>query len=137
MSVASVRYENKGITAQFLHQDTAPPFDSLFTFTHVDHDNIVKYPISCSILNIAANTRLPNSELVLRNHLAVLQDMTPDGYILRSYYIDEESFGQTLEEAYFDLLTSIRDRYCSLVRREMRLSSRDKMVLDHIRSLLD
>jgi hypothetical protein len=81
---------------------------------NTDDTNIVKYPISSAIFNIIAETPLPNSDLLLRHDLTVRQEMTQDGYVIKSSYIDEESYGDTLEEAYFDFLTSMRDKYRSL-----------------------
>jgi len=111
----------------------------MFASTQVqdtNYANILKYLISSAIFNIIAKTCLPNSDLLLRHDLTVRKEMTQDGYVIKSSYIDEESFGATLEEAYFDFLTSIRDKYNSLQRREMKLSPRDKTILENIRSLL-
>lgn len=133
----AVRYENKVTTSEFLHHSTAPNFDSIFASTQVDDIDIVKYPISSSIFSIIARTPLPNSGLLLRHDLTIRKQITQDGYVLKSDYIDEESFGHTFEEAYLDFLTSIRDKYRSLLRREMKLSPRDKTVLQNIRSLIE
>jgi hypothetical protein len=132
----AIIYENKVTTFAIIHQPTVPIFNSMFASTQVEDTSIVKYPISTAIFNIIANTPLPNSDLLLRHDLTVSKEMTQDGYVIKSLYIDEESFGATLEEAYFDFLTSIRDKYNSLQRREMKLSPRDKTVLENIRSLL-
>jgi hypothetical protein len=132
----AIAYENKVTTFAVINQRTVPIFNSMFASSQVEGTNIVEYPISTAIFNIIANTPLPDSALLLRHDLTVRQEMTQDGYVIKSSYIDEESFGATLEEAYFDFLTSIRDKYNSLQRREMRLSPRDKTVLENIRSLL-
>jgi hypothetical protein len=132
----AITYENKVTTSAVIHQRTVPIFNSMFASSQVEDTNIVKYPISTAIFNIIAETRLPNSDLLLKRDLTVRQEMTQDGYVIKSSYIDEESFGATLEEAYFDFLTSIRDKYNSLQLREMKLSPRDKTVLENIRSLL-
>ena len=132
----AIIYENKVTTFEVIHQATVPIFNSMFASSQVDDTNIVKYPISSAIFNIIAKTPLPNSDLLLRHDLTVRKEMTQDGYVIKSSYIDEESFGATLEEAYFDFLTSIRDKYNSLQLREMKLSPRDKTVLENIRSLL-
>jgi hypothetical protein len=132
----AIAYENKVTTFAVINQRTVPIFNSMFASSQVEGTNIAEYPISTAIFNIIANTPLPNSALLLRHDLTVRKEMTQDGYVIKSSYIDEESFGATLEEAYFDFLTSIRDKYNSLQRREMKLSPRDKTVLENIRSLL-
>jgi hypothetical protein len=132
----AIAYENKVTTFAVINQRTVPIFNSMFASSQVEGTSIVEYPISTAIFNIIANTPLPNSALLLRHDLTVRKEMTQDGYVMKSSYIDEESFGATLEEAYFDFLTSIRDKYNSLQRREMKLSPRDKTVLENIRSLL-
>ncbi len=135
----AITYENKGTTFAVIHQVTVPEFNSMSAPSQVEDTNganILKYTISSSIFNIIANTPLPNSDLLLRHDLTVSEETTQDGYVIKSLYIDEESFGATLEEAYFDFLTSIRDKYNSLQRREMKLSPPDKAVLENIRSLL-
>lgn len=135
----TITYENKVITLEVVHHGTVSKFNSMFAPSQVEDTsdaNIVKYPISSSIFNIIAKTPLPNSDFLLRHDLTVRKEMNQDGYVIKSNYIDEESFGATLEEAYFDFLTSIRDKYNSLQRREMKLSPRDKVVLENIRSLL-
>ena len=135
----AITYKNKITTSDVIHQVTISEFNSMFAPSQIEDTNdvnIVKYPVSSSIFIIVAKTPLPNSRLLLRDDLTVLKEMTQDGYVIKSSYIDEESFGATLEEAYFDFLTSIRDKYNSLQRREMKLSPRDKEVLANIRSLL-
>jgi hypothetical protein len=137
--MATVTYENTVITFdKFTNRDTVPNFKSIFPSTRSHDANTVKYqyPISSSIFNIIANTHLPNSDLFLKYDLTVRGEMTQDGYVIKSSYIDEESFGATLEEAYLDFLTSIRDKYNSLQQRERKLSPRDKAVLENMRSLL-
>lgn len=135
--MATITYENKLTTSnKVINRHTAPHFNSAFPSSQVEDTSIVEYPLSASIFSIIARTPLPDSDLLLRQDLTVHEEMTRDGYIIKSSYIDEESYGRTLEEAYFDFLTSIRDKYRSLQRREMKLSPRDKKVLGNIRSLL-
>ena len=135
----AIAYENNVTISELIYPSTVPVFDSMVEPRQVetadDIDIAVKYLISSAIFTIIAKTRLPNSELFLRHDLTLRKEITHDGYVIRSNYVDEESFGATLEEAYFDFLTSIRDRYNSLRQRETRLSSRDKAVLENIRSL--
>lgn len=124
-------------TSTIINDNTVPYFDSIFTSIQGEDIDIIKYPVSSSIFNITSNTPLPNSNLLLKHDLSVYKEMTQDGYVIKSGYIDEESFGITLEEAYFDFLTSIRDKYHSLQLREAKLSPRDKTVLENIRLLLN
>jgi hypothetical protein len=135
----AIKYENKGTTFAVIHEITLPEFNNISApnqLHQTDDFSFIKYPISSSIFSIMAKTPLPNSDLLLTQDLAVSQEITEDGYVIRSLYIDEESFGATSEQAYFDFLTSIRDKYNSLRRRETKLSPHDKAVLGNIRSLL-
>jgi len=137
--MATITFENTIITfGKVANKNTVPSFNSIFPSDQPgDGDNIkYMYPISSSIFSIIANTPLPNSDLLLKHDLTVRQEITQDGYVIKSSYIDEESYAETLEQAYVDFLTSIRDKYHSLQRREMKLSPRDKTVLENIRSLL-
>jgi len=128
---------NSSVTTSIVKNDnTIPYFDSIFASNQVEDGMIIKYPVSSAIFNIVSNTHLPNSNLCLKYDLVIFQEHTQDGYVMKSGYIDEESFGSTLEEAYIDFLTSIRDKYQSLQRRESKLSPRDKQILINIRSLL-
>lgn len=135
----AITYQNTITTSELIYSGTVPIFNSMFPSTQVqdtNDTNILKYLISSTIFTIIAKTRLPNSDLLLGHDLTVRKEMTQDGCVIKSSYIDEESFGATLEEAYFDFLTSIRDKYNSLQRREMKLSPRDNTILENIRSLL-
>jgi hypothetical protein len=137
--MATVTYQNTLVTSdKATNANTIPNLSSTFPSDEPTPINILKYPypISSSIFSIIANTPLPDSALLLRHDLSVRQEITKDGYLIRSSYIDEESYGETLQQAYFDFLTSIRDKYRSLQRREAKLSPRDKTVLENIRSLL-
>jgi hypothetical protein len=137
--MATLTYQNTLVTSdEATNTTTVPDLNSVFPSDPPVDMNILKYqyPISSSIFSIIANTPLPDSDLLLRRDLAVHQEITQDGYLIRSSYIDEESYGETREQAYLDFLTSIRDKYRSLQRREAKLSPRDKTVLQNIRSLL-
>ncbi|MFC1894161.1 hypothetical protein ACFLYR_09170 [Chloroflexota bacterium] len=129
-------YSNHTTTSTVINKNTVPHFESLFAHTAVGDSDIIKYPISLSLFTIISDTPLPNSPLRLTHGLIAHKEITKDGYVIKSSYIDEESFGSTLEEAYLDFLTSVRDKYNSLQRREAKLSTRDKIVLNNIRSLL-
>ena len=80
---------------------------------------------------------IPDSDLELKYALVVEKRITRDGVTIRSGDLDEEAFGLTEGEAYFDFLTSLRDRYNSLRRRGPSLSAHDSSVLEKLRNLLD
>jgi hypothetical protein len=84
----------------------------------------------------SVGTQIPNSKYKLQQYIPAKVEKTADGFVIRCYSIDEEAYGETRSEAYFDFLTSIRDHYESLVKRVERLSIRDKAVLERLRSLL-
>lgn len=72
----------------------------------------------------------------LSHPLLVEVEIGPDGFVIRSGEVDEESYGASYEGAYLDFVTSLRDRFRSLSRREERLSQHDRSVLERLRSLL-
>src|SRR3990170_4187855 len=80
-------------------------------------------------------TAIPEGFKLSRALLAEME-ITPDGFVIRSGEVHEEWYGSTYETAYLDFLTSLRDRYHSLSRREGRLSAEDRYVLERLRSLL-
>jgi predicted permease len=71
----------------YKNTNTVPFFDSLFTSIEFEVRDIVKYPISTSILNIVSNTPLPKSELLLRHDLTVHKQITQDGYVIKSGFM--------------------------------------------------
>jgi hypothetical protein len=81
-------------------------------------------------------TPIPGSNLELKYALVVEKRITHDGVVIRSGALDEEAFGLTETEAYFDFLTSLRDRYDSLKGRGPSLSAHDSSVLEKLRNLL-
>ena len=85
---------------------------------------------------VPIGTQIPNSRYKLQQYIPAELERTTDGFIIRCHSIDEEAYGDTYGAAYSDFLTSIRDHYESLVKREKRLSSCDKAVLEKLRSLL-
>ena len=131
-----IAINNTIITRQSL--DNVPSIPSLQTeLTLSTVDNAIDgFTLSLETFLLVANTILPASNLFLKQSLLVKIESTKDGLVMRSNYIDEDAFGQTLEDAYLDFLTSIRDRYQSLVAREQSLSSDDRSVLDKLRTLL-
>ena len=59
-----------------------------------------------------------------------------DGVLVRDGDLDEEGYGSTLEEASFDFLTSLYDRYISLSRRMQRLADTELSILERLRTTL-
>lgn len=95
------------------------------------------FPVSLETFLLSSDTPIPDSKLSLRHSLLVQIEATPDGFIMKSGYVDEESFGATLDEAYVDFLASLRDRYVSLNRRVKSLSAYELSILEKLRSLLE
>jgi hypothetical protein len=91
---------------------------------------------SVQIMAFPEGTPIPGTGLMLGFEVHVVLEMTRDGLTLRSGALDEEAFGATPEEVYVDFLTSLRDRYNSLARREGRLSREDSQILRDLRGLL-
>jgi hypothetical protein len=91
---------------------------------------------SIEVETFSEGTPIPGSKLELKYALVVEKRITRDGVVIRSGALDEEAFGLTEREAYFDFLTSLRDRYDSLKRRGPSLSAHDSSVLEKLRSLL-
>lgn len=89
------------------------------------------------IIVFEGGTPIPDSDLALRNPVAVEIQTTRDGFVIRSSGLDEEAYGSTYQEAYVEFLTSLRDRFYSLIRREAYLSSEDLAILNKLRILLE
>lgn len=100
--------------------------------------DIVNAPLRLSpqLVTFFQDTEIPNSDLVLKYPLGVEIETTLDGFVVRSGVLDEEAFGVTYADAYLDFLTSLRDRYHSLSRRQGPLSTQDHAVLERLRNLL-
>lgn len=133
-----ITLDNTAITKESL--DNVPYISSVqseLSISTVDNAIIDGLTLSIETFLLVTNTALPASTLSLKHSLLTQIEATKDGLIMRSNYIDEEAFGQTLEDVYFDFLTSIRDRYHSLVLREQSLSSDDRSVLDRLHKLLE
>ena len=131
-----ISIDNTTITRQSLYNVPSIPFVQSALFLSTVDNAIDGFTLSLETFLLVVNTALPASNLFLKQPLLVQIEATKDGLVMRSNYIDEEAFGQTLEDVYLDFLTSIRDRYNSLVLREQRLSSDDRSVLDKLRTLL-
>lgn len=88
-------------------------------------------------LVLPSGTPVPGSRgLTFAHSVMVEVEVDQHGYYVRCGNFDEESFGATLQEAYRDFLTSLRDRCRSMSRRESRLSPRDRLVLGKLRDLM-
>jgi hypothetical protein len=88
------------------------------------------------LITLDQGTRIPDSDFVLRYPLLVEMETTPDGVVIRAGALDEDAYGLTYQAAYVEFLTSLRDRYLSLDRREASLSPQDLVVLRKLRDLL-
>jgi hypothetical protein len=95
-----------------------------------------QFTSSIQLVTIPHKTAIPKSDLRLEYALVVEIGTTPDGYVIRSGYLDEDAFGLTYQEVYLEFLTSLRDRYYSLCRREDSLSPQDHSVLERFRDIL-
>lgn len=92
---------------------------------------------STGVFMVRGKTPIPDSDLRLSRALVLEMETTRDGIVLRSGFVDEDSFGATLEEAYADFLTSLRDRYRSLERRSGSLSTSDRTILERLQGILE
>jgi hypothetical protein len=88
-------------------------------------------------LTIPQRTPIPSSSFVLKYAVSAEMEQTSDGVVIRSNDLDEEAFGLSTQEAYLEFLTSLRDRYCSLLRREASLSDQDLTILQKLRGFLE
>jgi len=88
-------------------------------------------------LMIPAETVLPGDpKYKLNSPVNGVIEYTIDGVLITVHIFDEEGYGETYESAWDDLLSSIRDRYASLVKREQGLSPPDHIVLCELRRYL-
>jgi len=95
----------------------------------------IQFTSSIQLVTIPQKTAIPDSDLLLNFALVVEMETTPDGYVIRAGHLDEDAFGPTYQEVYLEFLTSLRDRYCSLCRREGSLSPQDGSVLKRLRDI--
>jgi hypothetical protein len=102
---------------------------------YTDH-SVNELLTTSQIITLYEGTRIPNSGLVLKYPLLVEMETTRDGIVIRAGALDEDAFGLTYQMAYEEFLTSLRDRYYSLGRREASLSQQDLIVLQRLRDLL-
>ena len=92
---------------------------------------------SVTLISLREGTLVPRSNYALNHNLIAEVQLTKDGVLIRSAHVDEESYGEQLEIAYNDFITSIRDRYNSLTRRKGRLSQHDQSILERLQILLE
>ncbi len=89
------------------------------------------------LLIIPVDTILPGDPIYKLNFsVDGVVECTIDGFVIGAPIFDEEGYGETYESAWDDLLSSIRDRYASLVKREQGLSPPDRKVLSELRKYL-
>lgn len=87
------------------------------------------------LLQIPSGTAIPGDRnLKLKADIFVAVDRTKDGVLLISELLEEDGYGPTFGVARQDFLTSLRDRYDSLMKVETDLSPSDRKVLDGLRS---
>lgn len=113
-----------------------PPVQSSIDVTQYAVE-IRTFPNAVEIRTFPEKTPIPASNYVLQFPIVTEVQVTKDGIIIKYAYIDEEAYGDTLQAACVDFLTSIRDRYHSLRRREKRLSPHDQTILERLRTLLE
>ena len=91
---------------------------------------------SLRTLSLDQDTPIPESDFALMVPLILEGEPTPDGWLVRSGFLDEESYGEDLQAALRDFLTSLCDRLQSLSRRESTLAAPERVVLDRLRAIL-
>jgi len=94
-------------------------------------------PISMELMRIIKGTQIPNSSYTLQHDLLTKLQTSRDGYIIQSALVDEDGYGITVNEAYLDFLSSIRDRYDSMRARQSCLSTHELQILHSLRHLLE
>ncbi len=87
-------------------------------------------------INLNQGTRIPDSDCELAVSLVVSAELTPDGWLVRSGFLEEESYGEDREAALLDFLTSLYDRRQSLERRESALAEPERDILHRLRAML-
>ncbi len=91
-----------------------------------------------SVIPIILNQgiRILDSDCELAVPLVLSAEPTPDGWLVRSGFLEEESYGEDREAALLDFLTSLYDRRQSLERRESALAESERDTLDRLRAIL-
>lgn len=132
-----VSTKNTIITLEDIRNDNIVP--SAKTTARLDSNaSRVDLPLqSLRLIPLLEGTPIPNSPYTFQHELLTEFHVTRDSYLMQSALVDEDGYGITFDEAYLDFLNSIRDRYNSLKKRELRLSSPDLQILNNLRILLE
>jgi hypothetical protein len=86
------------------------------------------------LLVVPSGTVIPGDQPATLSRCVVAGvERTGDGVVIDSVLFDEDGYGWSYEAAWHDFLTSLRDRYASLSKRESTLSEADRKVLEHLR----
>jgi hypothetical protein len=86
---------------------------------------------------IPTSTVIPGHPVfVLKCDIMATVEYAHDGVIISAPFFDEEGYGETYKIAWNDFLTSIRDRYVSMKKREDRLSPFDRKILHRLQQAL-
>ncbi len=132
-----VTIQNTVITYRYSLNDLIVSPDGTTFHSESNTSCVDLQPSSTELMPLTKGTPIPNSSHTLQHDLLAELHTSQDGYIIRSALIDEDGYGTALNEAYFDFLTSIRDRYNSMKEREPRLSTHELQILHHLRNLLE
>lgn len=109
------------------------------TTTHLQSNSsrVDFQPISIELMPLIKGTPIPDSSYAFQHDLLVELHTSRDGYVIQSATVDEDGYGNTITEAYFDFLTSIRDRYNSMKQRQSRLSAHELQILYDLHNFLE
>ena len=90
------------------------------------------------IIMFIKGTSVPNrSDIKLGRNIIAEVMYSHDGVMVRAGDLDEDGYGNTLEEASLDFLTSLYDRYDSLSRRLQSLADTEINIFERLRTALD
>jgi len=85
------------------------------------------------IIMFIKGTSVPNrGDIKLGRNIIAEVMYSHDGVMVRAGDLDEDGYGNTLEEASFDFLTSLCDRYDSLSRRLQRLADTEVTIFERL-----
>lgn len=132
-----VTTENTVYTSRFSSNDPIVTQDATTCQFLSTTSRLDLYPLSFQLMPLIKGTPIPGSPRTMQHNLLTELHSTRDGYIISSAYVNEDGYGPTIREAYFDFLSSIRDRYDSLKKHEPRLSTRELQVLHNLHNLLE
>lgn len=132
-----VTTENTVYTYRFASNDPIVTPDGTTSQFSSNTSRIDLYPISFQLMPLIKGTPIPGFPHTMQHNLLTELHSTKDGYTIYSAYVDEDGYGTTIREAYFDFLCSIRDRYNSSKKREPRLSTHELQILRNLHNLLE